>query len=337
MTGREPAEAEERPPSGLRELAAAAAEAFLGPGTALELLGHGQSLTHRVVSARGEHLLRVHVPGRPLAGEDFDSVRAIESECAWLRALLDDTPLVVPEPIPSPRGGWVLELPHPDGAGAVPCTLLTWVRGEVPEGPPDAPGAARLGELLATLHEHARRWRPPPGFFRPTHRPEAWREALARVDRWAPPGVASAADRALHRRAVERLERELAPLAADPDRVGLIHADLHRGNVVLDGGALRPIDFGRSGYGPWLYDVAECLTSLPPARRRDAVDAYTRRRPLARGDLCRIEGYFLASLVEVFGNQAPYPDEHEYLSRAIPAWAPHVERYVGGRPFLFEL
>jgi hypothetical protein len=67
------------------------------------------------------------------------------------------------------------------------------------------------------------------------------------------------------------------------------------------------------------------------------VDAYAARRPLADQDLRRLEGYFIAALIEVFGRCAPDPDEHEYLSLAIPAWAPHMRRYLDGRPFLFEL
>ena len=49
------------------------------------------------------------------------------------------------------------------------------------------------------------------------------------------------------------------------------------------------------------------------------------------------EGYFIATVVEVLGNNAPDPNEQEYLARAVPAWAPYFQRYGEGAPFLFDL
>jgi Ser/Thr protein kinase RdoA (MazF antagonist) len=254
-----------------------------------------------------------------------------------LRALSEGTALVVQRPVPSPEGGHLLELVPDRGVEPIACSLLHWVEGRSASGPLSEDEAARLGELLATLHEHARTWRPPASFTRPRHGPDAWRAALARTAVLEERGLARRAELELMERVVGQAEAELAPLAADPQRGGLIHADLHTGNVLFHEGAARPIDFGRAGFGPWLYDLAECLASLGSPRRRDLVDAYAARLPLADQDLRRLEGYFIAAQVEVFGRCAPDPDEREYLNLAIPAWAPHMRHYLDGRPFLFEL
>lgn len=317
------------------EPAAAVVETFLREAGSLTPLGHGQSLAYRVDAPSGRYLLRVHAPLVPPPRPAFFTTRAIESECMWLRALSDETELVVQVPVASPAG-YVLSIPGSDGTD-VPCTLLSWVEGEHLEGRRTAEQAARLGELVASLHDHAQSWERPAGFERPTHDRTSWHAALALVDGLVKGGVASAAQRALLARAVEIADHELAPLASRSERVGLIHADLHGGNYVVHGDSPRPIDFGLSGFGPWLWDVAECMGHLGPARRRDFVDAYARLRPLDEGDVRRIEGYLLASLVEMFGYNAPDLNEHEFLARAIPAWSPHYESYVEGRPFLFEL
>lgn len=326
-----------RVPEELRGVAEHAVERFLAEDASLELLGHGESVTWRVSAPSGRYLLRLHSPISPPAEPGFFTTRAIESECAWLQALADETDLVVQTPVPSPRGGCVLAVPRSDVGDTVPCTLLTWIEGERLEGKPTARQAARLGELLAKLQEHARRWARPPGFERPTHERTWWRRALGRIDQLVASGVVTAANRALLGRAVEVLDRELAPLANEPDRAGLVHADLHAGNYLFHEGFPRPLDFGRACFAPWLYDVAECAGHLGPGRRRDLVDAYAALRPFEDGDVRRLEGWFVGALVEVFGHHAPDRHMHGYLARAVPAWAPHVRRYLDGVPFLFEL
>ena len=148
---------------------------------------------------------------------------------------------------------------------------------------------------------------------------------------------AGAATRLLGASELREADRELTPLMLQPDRIGLIHADLHGANYVFHRGSPRPIDFGIAGFGPWLWDVAECVNHLGPRRRRDVIDAYAQRWPLDDGDIRRIEGYFIASLVEILGHHAPDPNEQEFLARAVPAWAPCFQRYVEGAPFLFDL
>lgn len=326
-----------RVPEELRGVAELAVEAFLTEKASLELIGHGECLTYRVSAPSGGYLLRVHSPISPPVHPGFFTTGAIESECAWLHALADETDLVVQRPVPGPQDGYVLSVPRSDVDDPVPCTLLSWVDGETLEGRRTARQAGRLGEMIAKLQEHARRWVRPPGFERPAHGPVWWRRALARIDELVAIGVVSVADRAFLARVVDEIDRELAPLAHDPDRVGLIHADLHAENYVFHRGVPRPLDFGRACIGPWLYDVAECVGHLGPERRRELVESYAKVWPLEHGDLRRLEGYFVGALVEVFGHHARDPGMHDYLARAVPAWTPHMRRYVDREPFLFEL
>jgi Ser/Thr protein kinase RdoA (MazF antagonist) len=324
-------------PEALRGVATLALQGFLDEACTLELLGHGQSLAYRVTAPSGEYLLRVHVPRCPPVRPEFLATEAIESECTWLSALAEETELVVQKPVRTPTGGYVLFVPRSGADDPVPCTLLSWVEGEHLPEKRTPEQAAGLGQLVAALRSHAARWKPPAGFVRPTHDRASWRTALARCDHLVDCGIASTADRDLLTRAIDMADHELAPLVHQPERIGLIHADLHGGNFVFHEGSPRPIDFGLAGFGPWLWDVAECVAGLGPARRRDFIDAYGKTWPLEDVDLRRIEGYFIATIVEVFGNNATDPTEHEYLARAIPGWAPHFQRYTDRTPFLLDL
>ena len=263
---------------------------------------------------------------------------ALESECAWLHALDAETDLVVQRPVQRPDGRHVLAVEPPAGGPPVSCTLLSWVEGDIVSGERSPELAGQLGSLLAALHDHADDWTPPPWFQRPTHDRGWTRESLRRIGALAEEGLIAPGD---HRRLAEAaavVERELVAHARVEANTGLIHADLHESNYVVLDGAPRPIDFSRCGSGPWLYDLGECLMHLTPPRRRDLVEAYGRSRPLVDGDLRRLEGYMIASCIEGFGHHAPDPREREYVTTAIPRFAArHVQRYLDGETYLFEI
>ncbi|MEM7307175.1 MAG: phosphotransferase [Planctomycetota bacterium] len=322
-------------PGALAGLAERAAGELLGATPELTLLGHSQSLAFRAQHQGAHYLLRVHSPLTPPPDPEPFTCAGLLSECAWLEALDAETDLVVQRPIARAGAGPVIELEDANG-DAVPCTLVTWLDGEILTERRTEAQAAALGKVLATLHVHAAGWTPPPGFSRPTYDRHWLHIALGRLAGLEAAGVASAEHFAILRDAAARLEAEL-PVAADGE-VGLIHADLHETNYVVLGDSVRPIDFSRCGFGPWLYDVAECIAHLHSGVRSHFLDAYSERRPLAPDHVERIEAYLMLSTLECIGYHAPNPDERDYLERAIPLFADnHFRAYLAREPFLFTL
>lgn len=253
----------------------------LGLGDAtIESLVHWENATFRVSAASGSYLLRVHSP-------DYNRPSEIRSELTWLRALRADTDVRVPEPaaeaievserlVPSPRT----------------VTLLRWMEGRKMGAGLGAARYRALGAVMARLHEHGTRWRPPRGFTRRRWDPMG-------LFRWWPDaihdevvGELSARQRRLFGRAQRRLSEVTEALGEGPDVFGLIHADLHPHNVLVHRGELRPIDFDDCRFGWLLYDLAVPLRS---ARRSDAPDALR------------------AALLEGYREVRPLPAEHEAL------------------------
>lgn len=313
-------------------IAERAVEDFLGRPATSTLLGHGESVTHRVEAGGETFLLRLHVPLHAPFDPLLLAPEALASECAWLAALRRDTDVVAPEPVRAPDGSYLVRVEE------IACSLLRWVEGETIDGQPTAEQAACLGRLLAALQDHASRWIRPEGFVRPTHDRRWRREAIRRLERLAREGVLVAGDVDRLEEALDLFEREVDPWLEDPLRSGLIHADLHEDNYVIHRGQARPIDFGRCGFGPWLYDLAECAMHLLPDRRRDLVEAYASIRSLSDGDLRRIEGFLVAAVIETYGHHAPNSDEHASLAKSLASVAGrHVRRYLDGEPFLFDL
>ncbi len=241
----------------LRRVAVAALDLFPLPDGRLTFVDHGENTTFRHDSAAGRFLVRVH--RRQRHGRDVDSAAAIRSELSWLRAIRADTDLLVPEPLAAHDGSTTVEV---TAAGETRvCSVLRWMDGRIHEESPRPVHLRRLGDAMARLHDHADGWTPPTDFVRirwdhetffgnvmvygETPAAECWQLLPAEV-------------RARFREVDHRMA-ELMP-RFDEDR--LIHADLHLGNAVFEGGAVKLIDFDDCGTGPRLYDLAVALWEL---------------------------------------------------------------------------
>ena len=75
----------------------------------------------------------------------------------------------------------------------------------------------------------------------------------------------------------------LARLGQDPAGYGLIHADLHLGNVLDHYGQARPIDFDDAAWGHYAVDLAIAADSVPEALRPVLLGGYQTVGPLPPG------------------------------------------------------
>lgn len=241
----------------LRQVALAAVQEFpLGDGR-LTFVTHGENTTFRYDGPAGRHLVRVHRPQRH--GRDADSAAAIASELTWLRALRADTDLEVPEPLAT-RDGRDTATATAAGTTRV-VSVLRWIDGRIFEASPRPVHLYRVGSAMATLHRHADSWRPPADFTRIRWDHEAF---FGNVMVYGDVPAADCWDLlpAELRARFERVSARMAPTMAAAGDVGLIHADLHLGNVVFAGSRMGLIDFDDCGTGPRVYDLAVALWEM---------------------------------------------------------------------------
>ena len=203
----------------------------------------------------GRFLLRLHRPG-------YHPMQAVRSELAWLVALRHDRGLPVPEPVFARDGSLAAFVEHEGVPEGRVCTLLRWMDGSMRSEKTASPGHMHMvGRLMAGLHEHASSWKRPRGFVRGrwdwyglfenagtagADESWVWDELPLKVRRLYESSARDTAD-------------AMDELGDGPDAFGLIHADLHLGNVVFGGGEARAIDFDDCGDGHWLYDMAVAL------------------------------------------------------------------------------
>ncbi len=130
-----------------------------------------------------------------------------------------------------------------------------------------------------------------------------------------------------------RAAEAMRELGDGNDAFGLIHADLHLGNVLFRAGEARIIDFDDCGRGHWIYEAAVLLHDYRKREdwqeMRDAlVRGYERVCPLPREQLEQLETFMnarAAMLILWAGSQTSHnPFFRENLAR----WTAHVVDYL---------
>jgi Ser/Thr protein kinase RdoA (MazF antagonist) len=214
----------------------------------LVLIRYQHHAIYRLVTSQGEHLLL------RIAVGDRDSPDEFQAQIAWQEALWEDQ-LPVPEPVRTLDGSLVGSMKL-DESGDAFCALMRWAHGRRIGNGAGILTMKQAGTLAARLHERSRRSR----FSSEGNLPRWDVTAIGEPERWTA-GLNEQA-RATICMAAQVVEDALLDLDMGPDSFGVIHADLHVGNLVLSEGRLVLIDFGDCGHGFYLYDLAIMLEVL---------------------------------------------------------------------------
>jgi Ser/Thr protein kinase RdoA (MazF antagonist) len=235
----------------------------------------------------GRAVLRVHRQG-------YHSDSALESEFAWLRAL-EAAGIQVPRVIRSrdARDFEVVAAGVAEGTRQIDvfewidgCQLGSIESGIAGEQAAIAGQYERIGEIAARMHNHTSAWRQPPVFQR-----HSWDAAglVGEQPLWGRFWELAAlrrAQRSLLVRARTAIAADLAAYGTQPDRYGLIHADLVPENLLVDGDRICVIDFDDAGFGWHLFELATSLYFISgegvfPAARAALIRGYRTLRPLS--------------------------------------------------------
>lgn len=190
-------------------------------------------------------------PSGPLVLKVFDASRRTEdeilAELLWLRALREQN-LPVVEPVTSLEGRWIEPVTNDQGdpTHAAGYRKAPGVHKPYTEWTPAF--TKKFGSLMGRLHEHTRN-QPLEGPSRPF-----WRK----LDGIREADVAFGDDPEMLD-AVASLTPSIEAVEKRLDDHGLIHADAHAWNVLVDGEDMTLIDFDDAVVGPYLYDLAVIL------------------------------------------------------------------------------
>lgn len=245
-------------------------------------------------------VLRVHRLG-------YHSDEALRSEFAWLQAL-GEHGIEVPRPVLSNNGNAFELVDFAGVPGPRQVDVFEWIDGHqlgsVDGGlTTDLEWIARtygtVGELAAKMHNQSCDWQQPPDFERHSWCDEGLVGQTPLWGRFWELEALSLQQRRRFEHVRDRVFEDLTSYGKDPDRFGLIHADLVPENILVDADRLRIIDFDDAGFGWYMFEIA---TSLYFIRRetyyetaRDALIAgYRRHRQLADEHVRRLPMFLAA-------------------------------------------
>ena len=270
-----------------------------------------ENIAFRVTDAQGRsYVLRLHRP-------EYHNHAELVSEQTWTAALLD-AGVDVPVAVKAADGHGYVRVDVGDETRYA--GLLEWVDGDTLAArinagrETDVRGSyARLGGIMAALHEQASGWTAPHGFTRHAFDADGLMGEQPFWGRfWESPHLDGG-----ERRRLDALRHQvhamLRAYRTDPDVFSLIHADLHAANVIVDGERLHVIDFDDAGFGWHAYDFAVALyhhqdDAAYPAIRDALIEGYQQVRPVADDTVAMIPLFLLIRSLASIGWTAARPE-----------------------------
>jgi len=253
-----------------------------------------------------------------------------------LEALNESKDLNVPEGIASCDGLYVLEIETEIGYRRPCVTMMRWVEGEHATGEFTDSSAYNMGVLIGRLHAAAGNFNSPSNFVRPTWGVESFKRKMDKLENYYDRFL-SEEEWKLYQAAAEKVVSQLTNLQPSEHNYGLIHADLHTGNMVFMDNQPYPIDFGRCGYGYYLYDMAGTLLELWPKHRWMLIQGYECVRKLQSDYVRYLECFFVMFMIENYCHHASDPREIASLIEEQQYAKAYITEYLKDKPFLFEV
>ncbi len=285
---------------------AAAAEAAPAWGIApdsVEIISRSENVVCKAELDGGvPAVMRLHRPG-------YNSLDQMRSEVVWVGALAESG-VRVPRPLPSKGGDYYVPVPLGDQTCYV--GVIEWVDGEALGQPiggnvGGAVGRYRLiGEVAAGIRAHSATWTVPEGFVRRRWDADGLVGEHPLWGRFWEVEKLSADQRELFAEARAHMVERLGHLSTGPERFGLIHADLHLGNLMDDGDGLTAIDFDDAGFGWFAHELAVALHPVLaeptfPDIRRSLVDGYRSVHPFAEDEVELIDTLLAMRCMMIIG------------------------------------
>ena len=295
----------------------------------LTLVSLSENVTFRVTDGRNgkSYVFRLHRPG-------YHTHEELVSERAWIRALAT-AGIDVPEAVMTRNGHDYVPVTIPATGEQRYAGLATWTEGrllsdvlaETSDQKLIEDSFAQLGAITAAMHNQASAWRPPSGFRRHALDSDGLMGMAPHWGEFWEHRSLTAADRRLLLDIRQRMHDLLSRLSRDPSGYSVIHADLHPGNIVVQGDRLTVIDFDDAGFGWHQYDIATALThwqTRPNAAEieRAFLAGYRATRPVGDEALSLIPQFRLIRWMATIGwfHQRPEVNRASAVFEERKAW-----------------
>ncbi|MEM7015817.1 MAG: phosphotransferase [Pseudomonadota bacterium] len=252
----------------------------------IELVTVSENVTFKVMGADARpYVLRIHRPG-------YHTLDELKAEHVFTQAL-HDADIQVPRPIQTKAGEGYAVVNLPDSDETRHIGMYHWVEGQIladylKEQKYD-PALVKLwfgraGELMARMHKVAETFSPDASFTRNALDADGTMGEAPFWGRFWDNARLSSSESYYLSGLRDKILPIVRALPTDSANYGMIHADLHSHNFLINGETLHVIDFDDSAFGWYQFDLAVALGS--PVHNEKAIDwdalfaGYQRERPV---------------------------------------------------------
>lgn len=306
----------------LRALAEKALQHYSVGSYELKFITHGENTTFKVVTRQQNYLLRVHRTG-------YHSLPGLKEELQWLKKLSQKNEVQVQRPILSKSGQIIVTENAPGVDEPRHCDLMSWCEGHRRYNSLTPHDLFYVGVLTGQLHNSSRN------------------SKIKHRNYWTIEGMVGERPKfgdlkafhsnlgsksKIYERCRHKVLRELRQYKkTNGHKSGLIHADIHFGNLIWNGNQLMPIDFDDCGFGYFMYDLAVTLYSAIRGKNASPKRAQALREGLFLGyatqcdldekDVDIVDSFIMArrlSLILWLHERCDNPLLRKYFKKALP-------------------
>jgi len=233
----------------------------------------------------------------------------------------------------SRNGEYVLEIKNSDEE-ALYVTLMNWIDGKVLSKPTDIQ-IINMGRLLAQLHNASESFTPKENQQFPMWGIESFHKNMKKLKQYHSSFLSENGWKT-YLSVADKIVAELENVKKSSQNYGIIHGDFHMENIIFRENAAFPIDFGRCGYGYFLYDIASAILGLSWQCRKKFIEGYVSLRELEVGYEQLLETMFVKVMIENYCHHCSDPHETEGLIAEQSYAQAYMQVYLKGHSFLFE-
>jgi Ser/Thr protein kinase RdoA (MazF antagonist) len=312
----------------LRKLAKVALKKYPIRVKRIIFINHGENATFKVDCKTGEsYLLRIHRGG-------YHTKPAIQEELNWLAQLGRDSTLAVPRPIKSKFKNLLEEVTH-ELVGTRQICVFKWLPGRFIEKSLSPRHMFELGQLIARFHSD------PP---KTSHRFYWTAEGLVgKNPKFGSLESLSQVTASQQKTIVVARQKVFKKLKSfekkHPKRQGLIHADLHFGNLLRVNNRVGAIDFDDCGFGFFAYDLLIPLISAEnilgkkgkrryPDLKAALINGYKTSRPWDQDDdniLDYLGSARKITMLAWLNSRSDNPRLKKYMKKAVKNTIRHIQ------------
>jgi Ser/Thr protein kinase RdoA (MazF antagonist) len=314
----------------LRSLAVDALREFSIEKYDLKFINHGENTTFKVITRKKSFLLRIHC-------RSHRTKSAFLEELKWLDSLSRKTKVKVQKPMLSKDGSFIVYVGNKKVGHSRFCDLLEWQDGYIKKKK-NPKTFFEVGKLIGELHKNT---------IKSKHRLYWNTEGLIGKNATLGGVPALYKDFPRHKTKLEALRGLLYKKVKhyekrNSDKLSLIHADLHFGNMIWNKGVVQPIDFDDCGYGLELYDLAVTLAQSSnyfkkvgkkqsSLCKKALLDGYEKYKNLTNEDI-EILPYLVATrglaMLGWLNERSDNPELGKYLKKNISTRIQQAEKYI---------